>query len=71
MAQISKQERARRDRIRKAAQKTIHKALDKAALMFGDPDAFKRAREHARIVEEALGSWAAPEMPRPAAEDAA
>jgi hypothetical protein len=62
MAQISKAERERRERINKAGIRAIHKALDKAAIDSGDPAAFRKRRGHARMVEEALGTWEPPAM---------
>lgn len=68
MAAISKEERARRERINETGIKAIHKALDKAALDSGDPAAFRKRQAHTRMVEEALGTWAPPTVEPKASE---
>jgi hypothetical protein len=67
MAQISRAERERRERINKTGIKAIHKALDKAALDSGDVAAFRKRSAHARMVEEALATWTPPASAEPKA----
>ena len=70
MAQISKDERARREKINRAGIKAIQKVLDKAAVEFGDTRAFKKGNHHARMVEQALGTWTPPPFAAPPADEA-